>query len=521
MGLRLKVALWVLLLYLLCGGLSLWLLREQLQRSYGELDREAAVDRLELLLLALDDQFLQLDLELRPWSNWDELLQHVRKPDTAFAARNLSPQAIASSGLSWLAVHRADGSLALQAASPAAASWGLPQTLSPATRALIERARLAQASAPLPCGLARSGERLLLLCQRPLLGSTGQVVPGDAAVVTAAIAMGPQISSALARRSTLRFTLEPISPTQALAGDALAVELSTLTGYGPVRLRELDSELQLNWPLRDIGGVPVVALRAYWPRQGLLRAEALLERVGALVLGLAAALALGLMLALDRLVVVRLARLGREVRGIRESRDWRRRVSKQGGDEVAELAKGTNALLAIIADQVQALEALTRSDPLTGLANRRGFDEYLEQALNQSRRDGRPLCLLLADVDFFKRYNDHYGHQQGDQALKIVADCLASSGRRPGDLAARLGGEEFALLLPDTDLDGARHCAAALQRALREAAVVHEAGPETGVLGLSLGLAQLQPEDDAERLYLRADQALYRAKQGGRNRFSE
>lgn len=521
MGLRLKVALWVLLLYLLGGGLSLLLLREQLRTSYAELDREAAVERLGQLLQALDEQLLQLDLALRAWSHWDELHRHVLRPDAAFAARNLSPQTVAAAGVSWLAVHRADGSLAFQISAPEAVSWGLPHSLTPGVLGQLEQAKLQGSSRSLPCGLARMGEQLLMLCQRSLLGSAGQVPTHGAAAVTIATRLDSRISHNLNSHSAMRFLLEPLGPTQSLRGEALAVDLPSLTGQGPVRLQEQGGELQLSWPLRDITGVPVAALQGYWPQQGLARAEALLGRVGALVLGLAATLALGLMLVPNRLVIVRLEKLGWELREIRQSRDWARRVSVQSDDEVTELAKGTNALLAIIADQVQALEALTRSDPLTGLANRRGFDERLEQALSQSRRDGRPLCLLLADVDFFKRYNDHYGHQQGDQALKIVADCLASSGRRPGDLAARLGGEEFALLLPDTDLEGARHCATALQRALREAAVVHEAGPETGVLGLSLGLAQLQPEDDAERLYLRADQALYRAKQGGRNRFSE
>jgi diguanylate cyclase (GGDEF)-like protein len=521
MGLRLKVALWVLLLFLVSAGLSLWLLRAQLQTSYGALDREAAVDRLGQLLSALDEHFLQLDLELRAWSNWEELHWHVQRPDALFASRHLKPEAVAASGLGWLAVHRADGSLAVQVSTPEAAAWGLPESLAPDILRQLRQMRLSASTASLPCGLARAGEQILMLCQRALLGSASQVLPGETAVVTVASLLGQPIRQSLASRSGLRFILEPLGPTQSLAGEALAVDLPTLTGQGPVRLLEQGSELQLNWPLRDVAGVPVAALRAYWPRQGLAHAEALLGRVGALVLGLAASLALGLMLVPSRLVIVRLERLGREMREIRQSRDWARRVSVRGADELAELAEGTNALLAIIADQVQALEALTRSDPLTGLANRRGFDERLHQALGQSRRDGRPLCLLLADVDFFKRYNDHYGHQQGDQALKTVAACLSQSARRPADLAARLGGEEFALLLPDTDLPGARHCATALQRAMREAAVVHEAGPDSGVLGLSLGLAQLQPEDDAERLYLRADQALYRAKQGGRNRLSE
>lgn len=521
MGLRLKVALWVLLLFLVSAGLSLWLLREQLRTGYGELDREAAVDRLGQLLLALDEQFLQLDLELRAWSNWEELHRHVQRPDAAFAARNLQPEAVAASGVSWLAVHRADGSLALQVGTPEAASWALPGSLAPGTLRKLQQARLSASEASLPCGLARAGVQILMICQRALLGSAGQVLPGEAAAVTVATLLGQRISQHLSSHSALRFIVEPLGATQSLAGEALAVDLPTLTGQGPVRLQEQGSELQLSWPLRDVGGVPVAVLRAYWPRQGLARAEALLGRVGALVLGLAATLALGLMLVPYRLVVVRLERLGREMREIRHARDWARRVSVRGADEVAELAEGTNALLAIIAEQVQALEALTRSDPLTGLANRRGFDECLEQALGQSRRDGRPLYLLLADVDYFKRYNDHYGHQQGDLALKTVAACFAQVARRPADLAARLGGEEFALLLPDTDLQGARHCASALRQALRQAAVRHEAGPESGLLSLSLGLASMQPGDGAEQLYLRADQALYRAKQGGRDRLSE
>jgi diguanylate cyclase (GGDEF)-like protein len=206
---------------------------------------------------------------------------------------------------------------------------------------------------------------------------------------------------------------------------------------------------------------------------------------------------------------------------IQGRRHWLQRVSVQGKDEISALAQRSNELLGIIAEQVQTLERLSQTDPLTGLSNRRGLDARLQQALLQHRRDGRPLCLLLTDVDFFKGYNDRYGHQQGDQALKIVADCLAGAARRPGDLAARLGGEEFAVVLADTDLAGAMRCAEALQQALRQAAVVHEGGEAEGLLTVSLGLAQAQDDESAESLYRRADEALYRAKQGGRNRLSE
>ncbi|MGE7156852.1 sensor domain-containing diguanylate cyclase [Methylorubrum rhodesianum] len=165
------------------------------------------------------------------------------------------------------------------------------------------------------------------------------------------------------------------------------------------------------------------------------------------------------------------------------------------------------------------LARMSRTDALTGLPNRRRFDEVSERALKSARRTGKPLSLLLVDADHFKRYNDRHGHAVGDEVLKCIARCLSASVGRPDDLVARVGGEEFVLLLPDTDEEGA----------LRIARKVHDtvasfglptAGIGAGTVTVSIGLANDDGSAGAgtDVLYRRADAALYEAKATGRNR---
>ncbi|MDV2986103.1 UNVERIFIED_CONTAM: sensor domain-containing diguanylate cyclase [Methylobacteriaceae bacterium AG10] len=163
------------------------------------------------------------------------------------------------------------------------------------------------------------------------------------------------------------------------------------------------------------------------------------------------------------------------------------------------------------------LAQLARTDTLTGLANRRHFEEAFARASRLSRRTGRPLSLLVVDADHFKRYNDRYGHAVGDAVLKGLAQGLTASLRRPGDLAARVGGEEFAVLMPETDRDGALRVAEAIHGAAT-ALAVPSAGIEPGTVTVSIGLAVTSAGGVGEDLYRRADAALYEAKEGGRNR---
>jgi diguanylate cyclase (GGDEF)-like protein len=174
-----------------------------------------------------------------------------------------------------------------------------------------------------------------------------------------------------------------------------------------------------------------------------------------------------------------------------------------------------------LASANRELEKLTRQDGLTGIANRRHFDSYLETEVRRAARERQPLSLILADVDHFKSFNDHYGHQAGDDCLRQVAAVLGTAGRRPADLAARYGGEEFAIVLPGTGPDGAVDVAQALSRLIAALAISHASSAVSQNVTLSQGIASLAPEKEtaAEDLIHRADQALYQAKQQGRNRY--
>jgi len=170
--------------------------------------------------------------------------------------------------------------------------------------------------------------------------------------------------------------------------------------------------------------------------------------------------------------------------------------------------------------QRRMLERLAHVDGLTELANRRRFDELYAQEWQRAQRNGWPLSLALLDLDAFKQYNDHYGHPAGDRALRAVARTAAAGMRRPADLAARYGGEELVLLLPDTDAAQARHVVEGIAAAIVGLEIPHAASPVSALLTVSAGGVTLGghgPESAAE-LFEAADEHLYRAKQDGRNR---
>ncbi|QTS88435.1 GGDEF domain-containing protein [Ectopseudomonas khazarica] len=165
------------------------------------------------------------------------------------------------------------------------------------------------------------------------------------------------------------------------------------------------------------------------------------------------------------------------------------------------------------------MRLLAYHDSLTGLHNRRSFNRQFERLWRQAQRDGKPLALLLCDIDHFKAYNDCYGHQAGDAALQRVGMLIEQAARRPLDMGVRLGGEEFALLLFDIAADEARQRAEALRQSLEAAAIAHRGSDSAEVLTMSIGVACLTPgvQAELEQLYEQADRALYEAKAFGRN----
>jgi diguanylate cyclase (GGDEF)-like protein len=167
----------------------------------------------------------------------------------------------------------------------------------------------------------------------------------------------------------------------------------------------------------------------------------------------------------------------------------------------------------------QELKRLATTDGLTQIANRRYFDEYFDQEWQRLKREQQPLSLILCDVDYFKRYNDHYGHQAGDECLKQVAQAIDRVIKRPADLVARYGGEEFVVILPNTDLEGVFCVAEQIQAELANLQLPHAVSEVSDQVTLSMGVANAIPDVKytAHCLIAIADWALYTAKAQGRN----
>jgi diguanylate cyclase (GGDEF)-like protein len=192
-------------------------------------------------------------------------------------------------------------------------------------------------------------------------------------------------------------------------------------------------------------------------------------------------------------------------------------ISKPVTPAVVRARVNTHLTLKLQSDVMRKLVFL---DGLTGVYNRRYFDQQLTTEMSRSLRNGSPLAVIMVDVDFFKRYNDHYGHQVGDDCLRAIALALKASLRRPADLVARYGGEEFACILPDTGFEDAMVIATELERNVRAKNIPHANSDAAKMVTISLGVAGCDGQNacDVSVILAQADAQLYKAKHEGRGR---
>ncbi|MBI9092827.1 MAG: diguanylate cyclase [Desulfobacterium sp.] len=185
-----------------------------------------------------------------------------------------------------------------------------------------------------------------------------------------------------------------------------------------------------------------------------------------------------------------------------------------------QLAREKHRLMIKLEEKNQELERLSFLDGLTGISNRRYFDMMIEKEWRRAKRDKFPIAIAMIDIDYFKFYNDSYGHQAGDDCLKQVANALKEGMFRPGDLIARYGGEEFVAVMPQNGLKGAMVVAERMQQNIRQLALPHRKSDVSPHITVSIGLACMVPDQRSQTAQLieRADTCLYSAKDQGRNR---
>jgi diguanylate cyclase (GGDEF)-like protein len=216
----------------------------------------------------------------------------------------------------------------------------------------------------------------------------------------------------------------------------------------------------------------------------------------------------------------RLRKMGIELKSIWRNGRWAERLAtSKHPDEISELAHAINRMLGLIRKQSLVLETIAHTDSLTQIANRRAFEQRILIEMSLHKRNQSALSLLLLDIDHFKLYNDLYGHPAGDEILIEIAKLLTQIACRPSDLPARISEEEFAVILPSTDLNGARHVAETLKSKLARLQIPNANSPISEFLTLSIGVTAAGDED-LTSLMLRIEHAHNQAKHTGRNKIS-
>lgn len=281
-----------------------------------------------------------------------------------------------------------------------------------------------------------------------------------------------------------------------------------------------DSQLQLLARFQDFSGQAALVIRINLSRDGFSQAVEIIRYslVGTTIVFVFTLLCAWLLM--RRMVFLPIADLAKHTSELHDSGDYKRRFGRRDTDELGALAREFDELLNRIETQAEDLKRLSFEDGLTSLKNRRYFDEQLRLAWAMLQRTRQPLSLLILDVDDFKRYNDHYGHQQGDAALRAVAQVTRDVLRRAVDTVARYGGEEFAAILPGTSLADAQLLAERVRTELMELGLPHETSQVASVVTVTIGVASANAGSDMESdvLLRMADQALYAAKHSGKNK---
>lgn len=516
-----------LLLYLLClllgllGGAANYLYF--INPLIGEVEQNFVRAKVQRVAAVLQRELQDLRRVSVDWSAWTGMYNYVQQRNPEFAAENFIPETLDGLDLDLMLVYDRQGRPVTQLFSATAEQADIPRYVQKKLRqqlnswpdmtaptANVNRAASGRSGfLPTPLGV-------LLLAIEPIYRSdyTGPSV----GVLVFGRLLTPEYHQALQQQAALAFSLQP---AVLLAKPPHAVELRQLE-HGDVALwlQPRNGQLiDIRVDLFDINRASTLQLTAAAPRELSGLSMQTLEYSLYFALGIFV-LILALFICFVHLWVTQpLRRLNDYVTHVRHAGDF---VAEPpvGRDEIGHLARAFTSLLDELILKQRELRRLSQEDGLTQVANRRRFNESWPSVVATAQQLALPLSLIMIDVDYFKRYNDYYGHLRGDEALRQVARCLQQLVNQQSDLVARYGGEEFVVYLQGCDLPHACQIAEAMCVQVRQMAIPHVTSGCATVLTLSCGVSGCEPTAlcDAERLLRQADQALYLAKERGRNR---
>jgi len=512
MGLRGKI----IGLFFICFGLmailAMTILRNNLAQGFLAIEHRQATDQMQQLKHSLDNELERLNQVAYDWADWDDTYNFVQHPSAEFARHQFAASALREIEVKLFVIMDTQGKTVFSESVNLETGQSESAVIFDALLENIKkRINFTAAVTEKNCGMDLSPAGPMLLCWKPIRKSDLSGTP-DGIIVIGRL-FGKELQSKMRIQSNIDFELTPLPVNDAPVTLLQAGGIQT----GKIEFSATDPGV-LNGELMNIVGQPTWQVHLRFPNDVSSRGEELTWKVVRVLMLVTVLAGVALLASVHFMIIRRLRRMDRDLGSIWRNGRWAGRLeAPHRKDELNDLTHTINRMLALIRKQVVMLESIALTDPLTQIANRRAFDERIEVEMSLHKRNQTALSLLIVDVDYFKRYNDYYGHPAGDEILKSIGNLLSVIACRPSDLPARVGGEEFAVILPATDLEGATHVAQLLISKLAELKLLHEDSPISGLITLCVGVTSAGDED-VSQFVQRADKAMYNAKQTGRNK---
>lgn len=543
MSISAKTTALILLMGILLSLSAFYIQRSVVYPAFHEIEVDYARNNIDRVVRRLDAQRETIDFTVYDWSSWNDTYSFIQNGDPEYIESNLYPETFLNFGFDVVLFLNLDG-------EPV---WGRVYDFPPeggfvdltdthfddvlaATAEYTERIDPEEdIDDQKTSGIIQVNGIPVLFAMRPIVRSDGSG-PHKGYVVFGQF-LDDELIGRFSEQIVQDFSIEPVSEAEApTASDNYTLEVIDRSSLSASKIFSIE-------------GTPSLQATAILPRN-ITEVGREITFYGVALLVLLCTLLAAALLALFRWIVVKpIMSLKADISSISNAMDYSLRASIKNNDEIGALSREFNSMLGMIESnntellrlnaeliskhqkvlEIQGdlqtanaeLKRLSEHDPLTGLSNRLALEKKLQQAWEILGRTGDPLTVMLADIDYFKLYNDRYGHQAGDQTLKQVADILASAIQRKSDMAARYGGEEFLLVLPGTDVDAAMEIAASIRDQIIAASIEHDYNPVEPFLTISIGVSTVIPHSDLtmEDLVSAADKALYKVKEHGRNNF--
>ena len=468
--------------------------------------------------LVLQRELLGLHRVAHDWGNWSAMANFVQKPTPQFIADNFTPATLQGLDLALLAVFDRQAKLRYFSAALAqepVAYWQSFLTSLQARLPIVASMLASQTVPPSLSGFLYTEQGVVLLTLQPVTHTDER--DSWFGFVLMAKRLDPDYLLQVAGLNNAHFTMRPMPVAASLTG----VEQIEVQRYraGQYQIKNGDTQTELQFRLLDINQQNNLLATLTFPRELDEFNGRSLETAAWFIFCALVGVFLLLGWWINKSVLHPLLMLQRYVLAVRQSNDFVEEPLLPQ-DEIGALGRSFTGLLDELMLKQRTLTELSYRDPLTGVANRRHFDEAWRQRFVRAQQLGHPIALLMIDIDYFKQYNDYYGHPQGDVALQRVAACFVDLVVEPLDLVARYGGEEFAVILADCDETRALFLAESMRAALARQALPHQRSRCAQVMTISCGVMVGVPDAqvDAKRWLLQADEALYQAKTLGRNR---